>query len=210
MFIDRRDAGTKLAELLSKLDLRDPVIYAIPRGGVVVAAEVAQRLRAELTTVIVKKIGHPTEPEYAVGAIAEGTPETIVLGALSPQREELSREIERARAEVRERIGKYRQGKPLSPCMGRTAVVIDDGVATGLTARAALEEVRKLDPSELILAVPVIDRAVEKELSAYCDRIIAVESVNYLQAVGSYYLQFAQVSDIEVSRHLGTGGGTGS
>lgn len=201
MFRDRKDAGEKLASLLSGIELLHPVIYAIPRGGVIVAYEVAKKLNADLTVIAVKKIGHPLEPEFAVGAIAEGDPETVIFGK-GTDSSTLDREISLARADVKMRALRYRNGMPLVSCRNRSAIVVDDGVATGLTAQAALLAVRKFKPRELILAVPVIDRAVEIELQKSCDRIVSVENVKFLQAVGSFYLEFPQSEDSEVMRCL--------
>lgn len=202
MFRNRNDAGIKLSALLSEMRLNDPVVYSIPRGGVVVGYEVAAHLNAQLAVIVVKKIGHPNEPEYAIGAMAEGEPETVVKGTVSGEFARFDDMAERTRKDVRSRVGKFRKGKAVADCRGRTAIVVDDGVATGLTARAALEAVRKMEPSELILATPVIDSGVEKELEKYCDRIVCVERVSYLEAVGSYYLEFQQVEDETVMLYL--------
>lgn len=203
MFRNRNDAGIKLYSSLSGISMRDPVVYAIPRGGVIVGYEVAVRLNAPLAMVIVKKIGHPYEPEYAIGAMSEGEPEIVVHGRDFENAQGLDEFVESTRKELRDRARKYRKGMPLVSCRGRTAIVVDDGIATGLTARAALLAVRNLGPSELILATPVVDRIVETELEPFCDRIVAVERVRYLQAVGSYYLEFPQVDDETVMLYMG-------
>lgn len=208
MFRDRTEAGLILAKLLLAAKMTDPVVYAIPRGGVVVAHEVAESLRAELAVIVVKKIGHPLEREYAVGAVAEGNPETVVTGREAPNLPDIGVMADRVITMVRDTVIRYRSGKELVSCSGRTAILVDDGVATGMTAKAALVALRKMAPDKLILATPVIDRSIEADLSSYADLIVAAERVRFLEAVGSYYNDFSQVSDQTVITLLTAGSGS--
>lgn len=201
MFRNRKDAGIKLGQILKSFDLKNPVVYAIPRGGVAVGHEVAKALGAPMTVIAVKKVGHPQEPEFAVGAVAEGDP-PVILFRPGAEAEQYRREVEISKKSVLESVMKYRKGRLPENCTGKTAIVVDDGAATGMTASAALRSISGMHPLELILAVPVIDRQVEKWIKPSCDRIVAVETVNYLQAVGSYYLEFNQMDDTEVIQFL--------
>ncbi|GAB3443414.1 phosphoribosyltransferase family protein [Streptomonospora sediminis] len=190
-----------LAERVRELELPDPVILALPRGGVPVAAIVAARLGAPLDVTVVRKIATPDFPETAVGAVtAEGEP--IInegLSRLTQAREgELARSVEEERAEARRRVKTYRGDRPAPQIAGRDAVVVDDGLATGMSARAALSALREQGPGSLTLAVPVCSPDAAGALGDVCDRVVCVHSPPQFQAVSLWYQDFPQIDDAEV------------
>jgi putative phosphoribosyl transferase len=199
-FLDRSDAGRRLAEALVRFKRASPVVLALPRGGVPVAAEVASELGAELDLVIVRKIGLPSQPELAMGAVVDG-PEPIVvrnedvirLAGVSPAEFDAVRD--RELAEIQRRRARYLGDRPPKDVSGRTAIVIDDGVATGASIRAALRSVRARGPGKLVLAVPVAPPSVLAELRPEADEIICLEQHEHFDAIGRFYADFTQVSD---------------
>jgi predicted phosphoribosyltransferase len=200
-FADRSDAGRQLAARLQTLADQQPLVLGLPRGGVPVAAEVAALLGAPLEVLAVRKLGAPHNPEYGIGAIAEGgtrvfDPEALAL--LEIDGGELTRIVEREAAELRRRVEAYRGDRePVSP-RDRTVIVIDDGVATGVTDTAALREVRRHRPRRLILAVPVCPPDSLARLRDEADEIVCLVAPPQLQGVGQWYSDFGQVSDAEV------------
>lgn len=199
-FTDRRQAGRQLAEGLAALELRDPVVLALPRGGVPVAAEVARALGAPLDVIVARKIGAPGHPELGIGAVAEGgeamfSGHADLLRVGPHQRERL---VEQERREVDRRVARYRGGRPLPAVTGREVVVVDDGLATGVTAGAALRALRRLRPSRLVLAVPVCAPDTADELSTVADEVVCCQRPHDLRAVGLWYDDFTQTSDEEV------------
>jgi putative phosphoribosyl transferase len=200
-FADRTDAGRLLAEALSEWRGRrhDTTVIGLPRGGVAVAAEVAAGLGLPLATWAVRKLAHPSAPECAIGAIAPG-----VLLWDEPYLEQLGvTEITRRRlvAEQEEELLRRRRlygDPPASALAGRHLIVVDDGVATGLTVRAALQSLRQVEPASLILAVPVADVRLVPVLERLTDQLVVLRSVRGLEAVGSWYERFDQVHDAEV------------
>jgi predicted phosphoribosyltransferase len=205
-FRDRRDAGQRLAALVEGYRETDPVVVAMPRGGVPVAAEVARALRAPLDIVVVRKIGAPRNREFALGAVAEGGVRVISERALrtagiGPGR--LQALVECAEAELAEHSQRYRGACPPVPLDGRTAILVDDGLATGRSARAAIASLRQRGAAKVVLAVPVAAPASAEALRTDADVVIALELPPDLWAVGSWYEDFAEVSDEEVARLLG-------
>ncbi|WP_022883985.1 phosphoribosyltransferase [Glaciibacter superstes] len=206
MFRDRSEAGRLLAtELTRRLPddkLHDPIVYALPRGGVPVAIEVARMLRAPLDLLIVRKIGAPGYPEVALGAVVDGDdPQTIinddVYAATGRDAEALERIRRRELAEIERRRSRYLGDRaPLDPS-GRTAIVVDDGLATGATAKAALTAVRRMGASRTVLAVPVAPDDTERELNGYADQVIALEMPTEFWAIGQFYTDFHQLTDDE-------------
>ena len=200
-FRDRVDAGVRLADGLAAYRGRDVLVLGIPRGGVVVAAEVAGQLGAELDIVVARKLGAPGEAELAIGAVtADGERwlnESLVqmLNVPPTYLEDVTRR-ERAEAERRERV--LRGGQPALPVKGRTVIVVDDGLATGATARAALRSVRRRGPGSLLLAVPVGAHDSCRALATEADEIICPCELMELIAISIYYDEFAQVEDSEV------------
>lgn len=201
MFADRRDAGRQLADLLARYAALDPVIVAMPRGGVPVAAEVADRLGAPLDVIVVRKIGCPWRPELGIGAIAEGDVrilnETLVAETgVSP--EKLEEATGRERAELARRVHRYRGTRPAVPLEGRVVVLVDDGLATGYTARAAVAALRARGASRVIVAIPVAPEEGVAAMRGVADDVVVVETPPWFFAIGEFYEDFTQTSDDEV------------
>jgi predicted phosphoribosyltransferase len=205
-FQHRREAGQRLgAHLQAVLGPRDDVVVlGIPRGGVVVARPVAEALRAPLDVIIPRKIGAPGNPELAIGAVAAaGAGDIVVVDERSLKWMEVPEayvreEAARQRQEIERRQAVYRQGRAPLPVEGRTVVVVDDGLATGLTARAALSALERLGPREVVLAVPVAPKETVAEFRARGLRIEALETPAPFIAVGRFYADFEPVEDEEV------------
>lgn len=199
-FKDRRDAGRKLAHALSKYKDQQPVIFALPRGGVPVAAEVAALLNAPLDLILVRKIGVPFQPELAMGAVANGGPPIIVrnedvIRLAGIDEAEFKAICDMELAEIERRRQHYLGARERAEVSGRTAIVIDDGVATGATTRAALQAIRMRNPKKLVLAVPVAPTDNIRALAAEADDVICLEDHEFFGAIGAYYEDFSQVSD---------------
>ena len=200
MFEDRKEAGLTLARMLAGYRGKNAVIYALPRGGVVLGFEIAKALHLSLDLVIARKIGHPKNSEYAVCAVTEeGEPfcEESERTKLDPRWMEA--EIQKERKEAKRRRITYLGNKEHISAKDKIAVVVDDGVATGLTLRAALRAIRAERPAKLVVAVPVAPHDMVEVLGREADKVVVVkDELNYLGAVGAYYLDFPQVSDQEV------------
>lgn len=200
-FKDRKEAGDRLAQRLAgKYGSEAGVVYALPRGGVVLGAEIAQRLHMPLDLVIARKIGHPHNPEYAIGAVTEGgepvsNPHEVAYAG----REWFRRQVAVEREEARRRHEVYLGGSaPLSPA-GKTAILVDDGIATGLTMEAAIREMQRHHPKRVVVAVPVVPPDTAGKLAREVDDLVALDiPADYFGAVGAYYADFPQVSDEEV------------
>lgn len=208
-FDDRRDAGRQLAERLLPLVAEAPVVVALPRGGVPVAREVADALRAPLEVLAVRKLGAPHNPEYGIGAIAEGGTRVFdpeALAVLGIDGRALDAIATRESAELERRVEAYRGGRPQMALAGRTAIVVDDGVATGVTDTAALRAIRKQRPRWLVLAVPVCAPDSLDRLRDEADDVVCLLAPAHLYGVGQWYRDFSQVSDDEVIDALGTVG----
>lgn len=203
-FMDRTDAGKRMADALLRYRDQEVVVYGLTRGGVVPAAEIAKALRAPLDILIPRKIGHPYNPEYAIGAVAEDG--HLVLDDLACEGIDpawLERQIGRERAEARRRRELYLQERPPVPVQGKTAIVVDDGVATGLTLRLAIQEVKHRQPKRIVVAVPVAPRDTAARIRAEVDELVALHiPERFLGAVGAYYDEFWPVEDAEVIRLL--------
>lgn len=210
MFRDREEAGRLLGEHLARrLDAGgEAVVLGIPRGGVAVAAHVAAALGATLDVIVPRKLGAPGNPELAVGALALADGEEIALIddrtviALGVPESYLKDEIERQRREILRREAAYREGRTPVKVEGRTAVLVDDGIATGLTARAAARAVSRRSPREVVVAVPVAPPETVREFAAEGLRLEALETPSPFGAVGRFYLDFRQVEDDEVKAVL--------
>ena len=199
-FEDRRDAGIRLAKALEKYRGQDLVVYALPRGGVVLGAEIAKFLHSPLDLVFTKKIGHPGNPEYAICAITEeGEPVCDPLEIAMVDPEWFRVEIERTRAELRRRRKKYiGETKPREPD-GITAIIVDDGIATGLTMMAAIAEMKRRGAKLVVVAIPVTPYDTALKLKSMGVDLVSLNiDQNYLGAVGAYYVDFSQVEDSEV------------
>ncbi|MFJ9350857.1 phosphoribosyltransferase [Streptomyces sp. NPDC101237] len=207
---DRAEAGRELASALAGPSaegrLPDPLVLALPRGGAPVAAEVARRLRAPLDVLVVRKIGAPHHEEYGIGAITGDDPPLLdptALLRLGVREDGLAAVVERERRELHRRERRYRQGRPPPEVRGRTVIVVDDGLATGSTARAALRHVRARGPARTVLAVPVGAPDSLDALTTEADLVVCPYRPAVFQAVGEFYDDFAQLTDADVLDALG-------
>ncbi len=204
-FADRTEAGKALAAELAAKGYKDPVVLALPRGGVPVAIEVARALHAPMDLVMVRKIGLPHQPELAAAAIVNGDHPQLaineaVVAHAGLSREDLDRLAQVQLAEIRRRRAFYLKDRVSVPVEGRTVIVVDDGIATGATMRASLQAVRQRKPARLVLAVPVAAPDTLEELRAGVDEVVCLLRPRALIAVGAHYVDFGQTSDEEVVR----------
>ncbi len=202
-FRDRAEAGRKLAAALEHYRGLRPVVLALPRGGVPVAAEIAAALGAPLDLILVRKIGVPDQPELAMGAVVDGTEPVIVrneevIRASGVSEPGFKRGCDAEMAEIERRKTRYLKDRPRAEITGRTVIVVDDGVATGATTRAALRAMRARKPEKLVLAVPVAPSDSIAALEPEADEIICLEQYDSFGALGFYYADFHQVRDEEV------------
>ena len=200
-FEDRRDAGRKLAErLLSYRDGRT-VVFALPRGGVPVGYEISRALGAPLDVFVSRKLGAPGQPEFGIGAVAPGGVRVLneyAVGQLGIPEDYLESVTAREIAEVERRLRYFRGGRPEPDVEGRTAILVDDGLATGVTARAAVEALRRLRPARIVLAAPVCAAQTTELIGAEVDELVCLESPPDLGAIGFWYRNFEQTPDEEV------------
>ena len=203
IYENRSEAGKRLTQELLKYSRDNPTILALPRGGVVVAAEIALAFDAPLDLILVRKLGVPMQPELAMGAVVDGARPYVVrnediLAQLDRPEKYFRQVCERELHEIERRRKLYFKDRPRADIEGRIVIVVDDGIATGATTRAALRAVRKLMPRWLVLAVPVAPKSTLEELIAEADDIVCPESHEPFYAIGSYYEDFHQVTDREV------------
>ena len=201
MFRDRTDAGKQLAGHLRHLSDSDVVVVGLPRGGVPVADQVARSLDAPLDVILVRKLGVPLQPELAMGAIGEAgvrvlNDETVRMAHVTPG--ELAAVEVRERTELERRASRYRTGRQRVPLAGRVVVVVDDGIATGSTAKAACQVARAAGARRVVLAVPVAPKDWRDRLAGVADELIAVSTPQRFSAIGRFYRDFTQTSDDEV------------
>lgn len=205
MFKDRRDAGQKLAKTLSALDLKKPYVLGMARGGVPVAYEVAQELKAPLDVLVVRKLGTPQNPEFGFGAIAPN--------GFSELNEEIIRDLnladieiadikEKEEEELLRRMKKYRGDRSLPNLSNKTVIVVDDGIATGVSAKVAVAYLKSKKPKEIILAAPVCAQDSGEMLKEKADKVICLSSPPYFFSVGEWYEYFPQITDKEVIEYL--------
>jgi len=200
MFQDRVDAGRQLAQALSQYKGQDTVVYALPRGGVVLGVELARFLEAPLDLIVVRKIGHPFQPEYAVGAVAEdgfvvANPDEIDTVNNSWFDQAIAAELN----EAQRRRALFLEGRPPIDVQGKTAIIVDDGLATGLTMLAAIHEIHKRGPRRVVVAVPVAAAETVARLKREVDDLVALYVPRgWFGAIGAFYESFHQVTDDEV------------
>jgi len=214
VFADRAEAGQLLADAIERRHFSNPVVLALPRGGVPVAVEVARRLHAPLDLVLVRKIGCPFQPELAVGAIVDGSsPEIVtndaILRETGTSSDYVCEEAQRQLEVIEARRKMWLAGRERVPIQGTTAIVVDDGIATGATMQAALRALRRQGPSRLVVAAPVAPPGIAGSLGGVADEVICLETPEPFFAIGFFYRDFSQVGDDQVTeileRHLGDG-----
>ena len=203
MFRDRIDAGRRLARALAAFWREQPIVVALPRGGVPVGFEVAHALRAPLDVIVVRKVGHPANPELAIGAVVNGDQPTVVLdhsttGMLGTSKADVEAAVSSAIRELVRRERHFATHRPGVEMAGRVVIVVDDGIATGHTMRAALQHVRSQGGRRTILAVPVAPPRSLVELRSECDLVVCLLEPSTFHAVGNFYADFTQVTDEEV------------
>ena len=207
MFLDRHDAGRQLAAALRGYAKDNPVVLALPRGGVPVAFEVAKALGAELDLLFVRKIGAPGHDELGIGAVVDGPHPQLVLNESLARRTGAGRDYVEARMareldEMERRREAYKKGEPPVDFSGCVVILVDDGIATGGTVKAALRGISRNNPSRLVLAVPVAPAEVIEEMNALSDEVICLATPEPFQAVGLHYVDFTQTTDSEVEELL--------
>jgi putative phosphoribosyl transferase len=208
IFPDRKAAGEQLAESLIEYKDRDPVVLALPRGGVPVALEVAEALNAPLDVILVRKIGAPGQPELAVGAVVDGGSPEIVINEdvkepLGIEDSYIAEESARQLAEIERRRKLYIGDRSRPEIAGKTAIIVDDGIATGATVRAAVHAVRRRSPERLVLAVPVAPPDTVETLRGEVDDLVCLHAPTFFVAISPYYREFHQLDDEEVVSILG-------
>jgi putative phosphoribosyl transferase len=200
-FLDRTDAGRRLASELRAFRGQDAVVLGLPRGGVPVAAEIARALAAPLDVILVRKLGVPVQPELGMGAIGEGgvriiNPDVVRMAKVTER--DIAAVEERERGELRRRAQRYRGDRQPAPVRGRTVIIVDDGIATGSTARAACQVARAQGAARVVLAAPVAPPAVRNSLGAAADEVLCLQTPSQFAAIGEWYADFSQTTDAEV------------
>ena len=201
LFRDRKDAGQRLAERLARYQGEDSVVLALPRGGVPVGYEVARALKAPLDVFIARKLGAPNQPELGIGAVAQDGSRVLnerIIEEIGVSEEYIERVAAEEIKEAERRFKLFRGERPEPEVRERTAILVDDGIATGVTTRAAIEALRRRDPRRLVLAVPVCATHAAESLRREVDKLICLEAPSNLMAIGLWYRHFEQTSDEEV------------
>jgi len=204
MFKDRREAGQELAAELAKLRLPEPVVLALPRGGVPVGAEVAAALNAPFDLVFVRKVGAPGDPELAVAAIVDGDPPDVVFNreiieAYALSDSDLRALIDLERPELERRRLAYRGERQILSVSGRTVILVDDGAATGTTMKAAVRALKRRSPREVVVALPVAPLETVEELAREADKVVCLSQPPHFHALSYHYSKFPQLTDEEVT-----------
>ena len=205
-FADRRAAGRELAGAVQALALENPMVLALPRGGVPVGFEVARALGAPLDLLMVRKIGAPGHAEYGIGAVVDGAAPQVEIDEAAARmvgagKDYIAAQTARELAEIERRRALYRTGPPV-PLAGRDAIVVDDGIATGNTMRAALKALRRAGPARIVLAVPLAPADILASMRPLCDKVVCLVAPQPFYAVGGHYRDFSQTGDAEVIRLL--------
>jgi len=206
IFKDRKDAGMRLAsKLLHYKDREDVLVLALPRGGVVIGFEIAKLLHCPLDIIIIRKIGFPGQPELAIGAVSEtGTVvfNEHIITDHDISKDYIEREISKQKKEIERRVSLYRSGKSIPPLEGKIIILVDDGVATGATMKAALSTLKTEKLSRLVVALPVSSQEAEIEIKKMVDEWVCLETPEWFMAISNYYQDFTQVNDHEVRELL--------
>lgn len=200
-FLNRQDAGRQLAKIVSHYQEEDTIVFALPRGGIPVGVEVARELGAPLQLIITRKIGHPNHSEYAIGAVSEhGKPIYNQAEIRRVSKKWLEDEETRLREEIKRRRQAYDIPHTSTDSLeGKTAIIVDDGIATGYTMLAAIDDVKVRRPTKIVVAIPVVPDSLAEKLETLVDEVIALDRTQYyLGAVGAYYSNFDQLSDEDV------------
>jgi putative phosphoribosyl transferase len=202
IYKDRKDAGIRLASLLIKYkDRKNLIVLALPRGGVVIGYEIAKALSCPLDIIIIRKIGYPGQPELAIGAVSETGAVVLNEGIISTynvSKDYIEREITKQKNEISKRMDFYRGGKGIPSLDGKTIILVDDGIATGATMKAAISTLKEEKIVRLITALPVSSKDAEEEIKKMVDEWVCPETDMWFTAVGNYYQNFTQVSDDKV------------
>jgi putative phosphoribosyl transferase len=207
MFTDRTEAGRRLAAVVARKQYDNPIVLALPRGGIPVALEIARALHAPMDLLLVRKVGLPFQPELAAAAIVDGARPHIILNppvlrAAGLDAEDLADDIEREMRELERRRTAYLKGRKRSSVKGQTAIIVDDGIATGTTVKAALDALRSEGPARLVLAIPIAPRETLEELAQLVDEIVCLEQPEPFYAIGAHYSDFGQLSDADVAHFM--------
>lgn len=200
-FFNRKQAGIELGKRLLEMEIHEPFILALPRGGVPVAHEIAVALGAPLDVLVVRKIGAPFHEEIGIGAITEDLEPWINPGTsrfLLENSAEIEKTVQKEKMELKRRLQRYRGGRPLPSLSGKTVILVDDGIATGVSARAASRFAKGLEAEKVILAVPVCSAEAANQLRGAVDEFVCLEEPEFFLSVGHFYEEFEQVSDEEV------------
>lgn len=205
IFENRKEAGKLLAKKLAKYkNNKNVIVYALPRGGAIIGDTIAKYLSCPLDLIITRKIGHPSNPEYAIAAIAENGKLLVEeADTADVDKKWLSEEIERQREEIQRRKQEYVEGRDMIDPTGKIAILTDDGIATGLTIKVGVEELKKHHPKKIIIAVPVAPESSVSELLHVADEVVTLDTPLFFGAIGSFYREFGQVEDSEVKEIMG-------
>jgi len=205
VFVNREEAGKQLAERLMKYKNKDVIVIAIPRGGVVIGYEVAKALGKPLDITIPRKIGAPDNPELAIGAISEDGSkfyDDFLINVLGVKEEYLRAKEKEEMEEIKDRMRRLRGDRKISKLSDKIVILVDDGLATGYTAKAAINSIKKRGPKKIVLGVPIAPRETVEELKHMVDEVVVLEIPDYFYAVGQGYADFSQVTDEEVKELL--------
>jgi putative phosphoribosyl transferase len=209
IFGDRKEAGVELASRLKDyMDTEGVIVLALPRGGVVTGREVASYLNCPIDVIIVRKVGYPGQPEFAIGAVSETGTVVLnerVISSYDVSEEYVEEEVARQKEEVERRVSLYRKGQRLPDLKDKKVILVDDGVATGSTIKAAISTLKDEGLKKLIVAVPVAPPATVVEIERMVDEVVCLETPADFMAVGGYYRDFGQVTDEEVIEVLESG-----
>lgn len=205
MFKDRTEVGRLLAGKIRNMDIKNPIVLAIPRGGVPVAKEIALEIHAPLDLIITRKIGYPGQPEFAIGSVTQEGAIILderTISTLDVSKEYLKKETDLQREEIHRRLERYRGKQPYPDLADRDVIIVDDGIATGNTVLAAIESVKLKKPRRVTLAIGVAPADTLRKLSSKADSIICLDTPEPFYAIGEFYASFEQVEDEEVRQTL--------